>query len=208
MKTIFKILLLGAVVVLGYLCVKSILDPLSFEEESARRKQVVINRLIDIRNIQTEYRNLYGQYASTFDTLVDFVKSGHIPQVVKEGMLTEQQLASGLTEKEAVKQGLIKRDTVRVPVIDVLFGGNYKADSLGYVPGTSTMFELAVGSITTASGFEVKVFECKTPYEVYLEGLDRQEIINLKDLAKKLDRYPGLKVGSVTEINNNAGNWE
>lgn len=208
MKTIFKILLLGAVVVLGYLCVKSILDPLSFEEESKSRKQIVINRLIDIRNIQTEYRNLYGQYASTFDTLVDFVKTGHIPQVVKEGMLTEQQLASGLTEQEAVKQGLIKRDTVRVPVIDALFGGNYKADSLGYVPGTTTMFELAVGSITTASGFEVKVFECKTPYDVYLQGLDRQEIINLKDLAKKLDKYPGLKVGSVTEINNNAGNWE
>lgn len=208
MKTIFKILLLGAVVVLGYLCVKSILDPMNFDEVSKARRQVVINRLIDIRNIQTEYRNLNGQYASTFDTLVDFVKTGHIPQVVKEGMLTEQQLASGLTEKEAVKQGLIKRDTVRVPVIDALFGGNYKADSLGYVPGTTTMFELAVGSIKTASGFEVKVFECKTPYDVYLQGLDRQEIINLKDLAKKLDKYPGLKVGSVTEINNNAGNWE
>jgi len=38
--------------------------------------------------------------------------------------------------------------------------------------------------------------------------LDKQLLINLIDKTKKLDRYCGLRVGSISEINNNAGNWE
>ena len=48
----------------------------------------------------------------------------------------------------------------------------------------------------------------KAPYETYLGGLDRQEIINLKDLNEKLGRYSGLMVGSIDNPNNGAGNWE
>ena len=36
----------------------------------------------------------------------------------------------------------------------------------------------------------------------------KQLVVNLKDKAEKLEKYPGLRVGSLTEINNNAGNWE
>ena len=31
---------------------------------------------------------------------------------------------------------------------------------------------------------------------------------NLKDKRIKLEKYPGLQVGSIEEPNNNAGNWE
>ena len=42
----------------------------------------------------------------------------------------------------------------------------------------------------------------------FLKGLDDQLRINLNDQRRVQEKYPGLKVGSLTETNNNAGNWE
>ena len=50
--------------------------------------------------------------------------------------------------------------------------------------------------------------EVKAPYDTYLNGLDKQEIANLKDLQTKLGKYCGLMVGSIESPNNGAGNWE
>ena len=61
---------------------------------------------------------------------------------------------------------------------------------------------------TAKSGAPVYLFEVKAPYETYLSGLDKQEIINLKDLDSKLGKYSGLMVGSIDTPNNGAGNWE
>ena len=54
----------------------------------------------------------------------------------------------------------------------------------------------------------MQVFQAQAPNNFILNGLDRQEIINLNDVANQLKRYPGLRVGSLTEATNNAGNWE
>ena len=48
----------------------------------------------------------------------------------------------------------------------------------------------------------------RSPYEVYLNGLDAQEIANIKDVQTKLGKYCGLMIGSLETANNNAGNWE
>lgn len=208
MKITFKILLVACIAVLGYLCTKSILDPIKFQEEKDKREKAVIARLIDIRKAQIEYRNLNGKYTGSFDTLIAFIKEGKLPMVLKEGVLTDEQLEKGMTEREAVKQGLIKRDTTYISVADTLFAPGFVVDSIAYVPGTGSKIEMKAGQLSTASGLMLQVFEAKTPYSVYLNGLDKQEIYNLIDVAKKLDKYPGLKVGSVEEANNNAGNWE
>jgi hypothetical protein len=67
---------------------------------------------------------------------------------------------------------------------------------------------MASDTIETSSKAKISVFEAKTPNDVYLQGLDRQEIVNMNDEAKTIGKYPGLKVGSLVEFNNNAGNWE
>ena len=59
-----------------------------------------------------------------------------------------------------------------------------------------------------ASGITIPLFEARAPYDSYLSDLNRQELVNLKDKRSKLNKYVGLKVGSVDEPNNNAGNWE
>jgi hypothetical protein len=55
-----------------------------------------------------------------------------------------------------------------------------------------------------ASGLPVNVFEASALNADILKGMDEQLIVNLNDGKP----FPGLKVGSLTESNNNAGNWE
>ena len=69
-------------------------------------------------------------------------------------------------------------------------------------------FELNLGSIETASGYQMSLFEAKVEYPVYLQGLDENEINNMVQEKKDMDRFPGLQVGDAETANNNAGNWE
>jgi hypothetical protein len=211
MDKIFKLVLVAVIIALGYLCVQSILIPIEFNEQKTLREKAVIARLVDIRKAQIEYRTSKGSYTDNFDSLVTFIKEGKAPIILKEGSLTDKQLESGLTEREAVRQGIIKRDTTYVSIMESLFGKEYPIDSLRYVPFSSplTEFEMEKGELTSgAAAITVKVVEVRTPYKVYLQGLNRQEVINIVETQEKMNKYPGLKFGSVTEANNNAGNWE
>jgi hypothetical protein len=102
MNVLFRFLLVVAICVMGYLCVESIMGPIRFDQQREIREKATIARLIDIRKAQIEYRNIYGSYTASFDTLIDFVKNGKLPFVVKVGSLTDKQLEDGLTEKKAM----------------------------------------------------------------------------------------------------------
>jgi len=228
MKTVINIVLAACVIGLIYVCYGSIVGPINFDNTKKAREKQVIARLIDIRKAQLEYRNLHaGAYTASFDTLIDFVKTAKLPFVKKEGVLSDAQLEAGMTEKKAMaiinkakktgnwkeveKEGLMnfKRDTMWVAVTDTIYGAGFNADSMRYIPfGNGAQFEMNVRNDTAKSGAPVYLFEVKAPYDTYLSGLDKQEIINLKDLDSKLGKYSGLMVGSIDTPNNGAGNWE
>lgn len=210
MKITLKVLLAAAIVVLGYMCYRSIMGPIEFDKERGRRESAIQARLIDIRKAQIEYKNVYGTHAANFDELKTFLKEKKLPFVRKIGELSDEQLEKGMTEKEAVKLGIISRDTTWVLAKDTLFLPNYNVDSIGIVPvaGVNADFKMDTATIQSAAGYSVKVFEAGVLYDEYLSDLDRQQLINLKDKMDKLGRFLGLRVGSVKEINNNAGNWE
>lgn len=228
MKTAFNIVLGLCALALVYICYASVMGPINFDSAKAHRDKAVIARLIDIRKAQLEYRNLHkGQYTASFDTLIDFVKTQKIPFVSKEGVLSDKQLEDGMTEKKAVAMiekakksgnwkeveaaGLMnfRRDTMWVAVMDTIYPRGFNADSLRYVPfSNGAMFEMYAKNDTTKSGAPIFLFQANTPYDTYLQGLDKQEIANLKDVQGKLGKYQGLMVGSIETPNNNAGNWE
>jgi len=227
MKVLKIILLVAAIVLLVYMCVQSIMAPINFDKLKKEREAVIVERLIDIRDAQIGYRSKYGVYAGDFNTLANFLSKDSIAFVSKAGELTDDQLKKGLTEKKAIaiiekakktgkydevkKSGLenFRRDTTKVLAMDTLLRHSIDVSVLGKVPGfLDNSFAIDTATLTSPSGYTVPVFECSVPYDVYLGDLDRQLLINLKDKTTKLNRYNGLKVGSVTEINNNAGNWE
>ena len=208
MKVTLKILLAVAVVLLAYMCYRSIMGPIEFKDERDRRENLIKARLIDIRKAQIEYKNIHKVHAANFDELSKFLKDEKLPFLIKGGVFTGEQLEKGMTEKEAVKKGLIRRDTVWVTAVDTLFGKGYNVDDLRNVPGANVQFTMDTATLTSGSGYTVKVFQCGVLYDDYLGDLNKQEVYNLKDKASKMGKYAGLRVGSVEEINNNAGNWE
>jgi len=181
-----------------------------FDEQKELREKIIVERLVMIRNAQNGYRNMNGFYAGSFADLKTFLSEQRIPFLIKEGELTDDQLKAGMTEKEAVAKGIIRRDTTWVLAKDtLLLVKDFDVSLLEKVPGfEGYSFSLDTATLHSASGYTVPVFEASVPYEVYLGDLDKQALINLIDKTTKLDRYCGLRVGSIEKINNNAGNWE
>lgn len=202
MKTVIQILLSIAILVLGYLLVDSINQPIRFQQEQRARYNKTIERLRDIRTAQLAYRSVYGEFTGSFDTLINFIRNDSFRVVMSIG---------DADDEEAIARGdVIIRDTILVSVRDSLFAGGYPIDSLRYVPftGGREEFFLGAGEVMTGSGLAVKVFEARVHNDILLSGLDRQLVINMNDERTNREQFPGLRVGSLTETTNNAGNWE
>ena len=103
MRVTLKVLLAAAVVLLAYMCYRSIMEPIEFDKERTARESAIEKRLIDIRTAQIEYKNRNGRHAGSFEELAKFLNESKLPFVIKEGVLTDEQLEKGLTEKKAAE---------------------------------------------------------------------------------------------------------
>ena len=198
--TIINIALALVAILLVYLVYKSISEPVVFENTRKERELEVVQRLKDIRTTQTIFKQTYNRYTGSFDSLIDFVKVGMLPVVNIKPDPNDTTFTKTIN------------DTVDyIPVVDSLFRGreNFKVEDLRYVPfseNEKVPFELQAGFITRG-GLKVAVFEAKTSFWVYLWDLDHQRVNNLRAEMEDLEKYPGLKVGSMDEPSLN-GNWE
>ncbi len=210
MRTVFQILLFIVAVVLVYFIYQSIQRPIEFKKAKEARYKITVERLKDIRKAEIAYKGVYGQFTGSWDTLINFVANDSVRNVRKIGELTDSMIEAGLSERKAIEMGLLIRDTVRESVLETIFSKSYDANQLKMVPvpGAPSEFHLGSTIILTGSGIKVPVFEAKAHNNVVLNGLDPQLIINLNDRSRTNEKYPGLKVGSLIETVNNAGNWE
>jgi hypothetical protein len=210
MKTALQIALIAIIIIFSYILYSGIERPIEFEKVKKERYEATIARLKDIRKAELAYKDVNGKFTGSWDSLINFVKTGKLPLVRKIGMLTDSMIDAGWTEKMALKEGKIIRDTIRVNVLDTIFGKGFKIDEIKFVPVKDTVAQFHLGAtyITTGSGIKVPVFEAKAHNNTILCKLDRQQVINLNESKRTNDKYPGLKVGSLEETNNNAGNWE
>ena len=231
MKTAIRVLLTLAIIFLAYICVMSVVTPINFEKQREIREVAVVEKLVDIRTAQNEFRLQHGRYTANLDSLILWLQTGSKKEVVKEGALTEKQLEAGMTEAKAVKiiekakktgnykevkeQGLegFVRDTIASPVLDALYHGKYDNETVKdmiIIPYTDGIqYEAEVNdNYFTSQGIHVPLVEVRAHYSTYLGDLDAQELANIIDKEEQLDHYPGLKMGDINEPNNNAGNWE
>lgn len=211
-RIIIQLLLLCGAAALAYLIWDGIRTPIDFDKERDARYEKVIENLKDIRKAQIAFRDVNGKFCGDWDSLINFIKYDSLPQIRKEGMLTDSMIEAGLDEKAALKKGLIVRDTVRVSVLEDVFGLDYPIEDIKIIPGSGgQVYFLAQTVIVTGSGIPVPVFEARAHNNQILSELKEeyeQEIINLNEKSRLNGKYPGLKVGSIEEPNNNAGNWE
>lgn len=202
-STIIKIVLAIIIVVLGYLVVRSIKAPVDFKKERAKREKVVIQKLKDIRSSQLVYKSIYNEFAPTFDTLIDFLKNGKIPIVKMIPDPEDTTFTKTIT------------DTIRWDIVaDFLFPDsviknrpNFSLDNLSLIPfSEGDTFKLEAGT-TIKGNLTVHVFEVSALYNTFMKGMDEQLLFNKIAKMKQLEKFPGLKIGSMTEASTD-GNWE
>jgi len=208
-KTTLNVVYTVVIIVLAYFLYQSVMKPIQFEKAKKFRYKATVERLKKLRDIEDAFKGKYDRYTANTDSLVDFVKNDSLVIIKAIGMVPDSlamKYSLKKAEKLALERGLIERDTIKVAVKDSLLK-NMSPDSIIYIPKVNHKFEFAAGMLVTMSQTQEPVFEIKAHNDFILEGLDRQMIVNLNDARKKNDKYPGLKVGSLTELIK-SGNWE
>jgi hypothetical protein len=207
LSIVINILLFAIIVVLALQVVKSIQAPIKFNNEQKARETKVVERLIDIRNAEVLYKNATSQYTNSFDTLIKFCQTAEIP-IVK---IVPDPTDTTFTRTINDTIGFVK-------VMDSLRGkrDNFNINDIKWVPFSQPQhqYELEAGTIER-NGIKIPVFEARTPYEVYLatpgDAFSEKEWNQRRDNAKaekeSINRYAGLKVGSMEEATTD-GNWE
>lgn len=207
LSIIINIALFVVIVFLALKVVKSIKAPIEFSKEQRARETKIVERLIDIRNAEVLYKNINSKYTDNFDTLIHFCQVAEIP-IVK---IVPDPTDTTFTRTINDTIGFVK-------VMDSIKAGRsaFNINDLKFVPFSEPMqqFELEAGAIHR-NGIDIPVFEARTPYEVYLaqpsaaftdkEWNQRRD--NAKAERESIDRYAGLKVGSMNEATTD-GNWE
>jgi hypothetical protein len=207
MKTALQIIFAIIIVVLGYLLYESIMGPIRFNRDRNVRVNAAIVKLKDIRELQVAYKGVYGKYTGSFDTLIGFFNKDSF--IIDKLIPVVSYNTDEITEKEAIKKGFIKVEKIKIAVKDSILTPNYAINEMPIIPYTDNKkYTMAAGEVSTASGVAVKVFEAYALYEDLLRGLDEQLIINYIEEREKITKFRGLKVGSLVEATNNAGNWE
>jgi hypothetical protein len=230
LKKLLTWLVLPAIIVaLVYAIVTSIMKPVNFNKETARRTEVAVQRLKDIRTLQVAYKSVTGKFNSSIDSLKQFYENGKMEIVMQIGSMDDslavinteaikkanrklkpEQITEKLAEAYANGQKVVFSKATEIPVRDTLFNGrtDFSIDSLKYIPFSGKEPVQMESAVKMVSGVPVPLFEARVPWKSLLKGMDKQLIINLNAESRDLNRYEGLQVGSITAPNNNAGNWE
>lgn len=207
LRIVLQIVLGIIAVVLAIVIYQGIMKPVRFNQEKDQRSAVVVQRLKDIRTVQEAYKKAYGRFINDIDSVILFLENGELPYTRMIGTVPDS-----LTEEEAIKLKIVSRETFTENAYNVLFPNEIdKAAHLArlpYVPYTdmTQKIDLQAGFIDK-NGYQVPVFEAKVPFEIFLNGMDDQLIRNTVSQANDLNRYPGIKVGSMEEAITD-GNWE
>ena len=228
LSIVINIILFAIVLVLAWQVVKSIQAPINFDNEKKARENKVIERLIDIRNAEVLYKNAYNKYTDNLDTLIKFCQNDSIPVVemfskrndADSTYYTVYDTAGYIKVMDSIRKGnVLRKDKAKKEGWDNAEGWNklvFNINEMKYVPFSEPqqVFEIEAGT-KESSGVKIPVFEARTPYEVYLgqpgakftEKEWTQRVKNIKAERESINRYAGLKVGSMDEASTE-GNWE
>jgi hypothetical protein len=204
-KIIIQLALVIIVGFLGYMVYDSIMQPVRYQKATEDRENMVKERLNQIKVLQLEFKKIHNRYTANFDSLIDFYNNAEMPLILKSGVVPDS-----LSEEQALKMGLITRDTSYVAMKDTLFKDvkDFEIENIMYVPFThkKVKFEMETGTVERAN-FQIPVFEVRSYKKDYLAEINEQELLQNDLLLMEADeKFPGLKLGSLVEPSTD-GNW-
>ena len=205
MKKVILALVAVAVVFLAYTTVMSVWSPVNFDKKQQSIEEGLQKQLKKIATLEDAYKSVYDKYASK-EELIDFVSNGRIFYI---SAMREQ----GLSEEDAARRGLIRRDTIWVSAKDSLLkDGTDLAKLFVIANNPDSSIHVVASTIEQEVGdtkIDVPVFQASASYESYLNPLGNPRRVREKVEAAnaKANAFAGLRVGSLTEVKTN-GNWE
>ena len=160
MKIVINLVLVAIAVFLGWQLYSSIKDPITFMDELSVREDAVASRLKQVRDAQTIYRDVSGgEYAKTWDELVNTLRNGNIPLVS----------VFGDPDDPNFDPNDLRTDTTYIPAIDTVNALGIDLDSLRYIPYTGGRKEFGLyADTTTYQKALVNVVEVTAPYADFM----------------------------------------
>jgi hypothetical protein len=198
--------------------------PEKFRQVYELRKSANVTNLTTIRSAQAIYKNVYKKYASSMDSLVDFVKNGTVKIEKNVGSFPDT-----MSEAQAFKLGLIHKEVVEVPALEKMLeldnkltADNFK--NFQYIPfsGKEKKYEIQTDSLSSKT-YTIPVYRIDVSLDDMLNNMDRSitpenagaltrlwnKIFysNLSEEKQYRSQYEGIYMGSLTEAST-AGSWE
>lgn len=196
MRLVLNVILLLIAAALAYMLYMSIEEPIAFDAEKERRKDIVVEKLELIRDAQEMYRDITGNFAPNFDTLVDVLTNGRFTRIAVIGDPDDPNFT-----------GVITYDTSYTKAIDSIRALGIDLKSLKYVPlfkdTKQETFQIAADTIDYQST-TVAVVEVGTPYKSFMGKYSDARF------AKYDQNYSPNKIIKFGDLNkpNLSGNWE
>jgi len=205
LKPVVHIVLWGLIFYLGYITFMSVYKEIQFNQLKDKRYAVVIDRLIDVRDSQLAYKEVNGEYAGSFDKLINFVENGKVPITQRRDTLVlDKERTRAFGGVETMKT-LTLIDTLSFYTVkDSIFKGSdrYKQMMNVGVGKEGATFELKAGKLEN-----IAVFEASVDKAIVLDGQEKY-LIDKERQAFSIAgvKGPSVKIGSMEEVNTN-GNW-
>ena len=211
MKKVILIIVAVAVLALAYVTVQSVLAPVSFDKKQQEIELVLQKQLKKIATYEDAYKSVYDKYADK-DELVNFLNNGRVFYIRAEGDYTSAMREQGLSEEDAARRGLIRRDTIWVSAKDSLLKDGTDLAKLFSIPGSDSTIQVVAGTIEQEVGdnkIQVPSLQASAGYKSYLGRLGNDRLVKekIEKANSKANAFAGVRVGSLTEVKTN-GNWE
>jgi len=205
LKPVINIVLWGLIFFLGYITFMSVYEDIKFNQLKDERYKAVINRLQDVRDTQLVYKQVNGEYADSFDKLVNFVNTAKVPITQRRDTLVFDAEETRRLGGVEMKKTITLIDTLDFfSVKDSLFKGSdrYKTMMNVGIGKEGAKFDIKAGKLD-----DIPVFEVSVDKAIVLFDQDKNLIGKEKQKQSIAGvKGPTIKVGSMEEINTN-GNW-
>ncbi|MDL2308396.1 hypothetical protein LJC68_02850 [Bacteroidales bacterium OttesenSCG-928-B11] len=219
MKKVFQIFLIVAALFLTLLVFRSIMRPEKVKSIYKDRHDVIRDRLITLRTAQTVYRNEFKKFASSIDTLHDFVNNGFITIEKNVGELPE-----GMTEEQALKDGILKKEITKIPaskkIVELDPNTEPYLKNFNLIPfNKGKKFEIQTGELTSNT-YKIPVYRIDVNGEDIMANLDESinppntgtfkrffNFIMYSGLDSDDNTFNNMYMGSLTE-SSTTGSWE
>jgi hypothetical protein len=193
MRLVINLILAAVVVLLVWVLIQSIREPIAFKSEKEKRELAVVDKLMEIRTAQEAYRDITGLFASTFDTLSLVLKTDSFAIIKVIGDPDDPNFT-----------GTITYDTSYQPAYDSILAMGINLDSLPFVPyGEGNRFEIQADTIEYQST-NVAVVEVGVRRKVFMGPFADPRFARYDN---GYDPNSVIKFGNMNAPNL-SGNWE